>query len=83
MLFLLWKTRDLQGVPPLDPRPGTFPLDPTPQGSRTVRASIFCTLLKRFLINGAPSHLLPTGTPTQSYATDASNISRLESLQPL
>ena len=29
----------------------------------------FCTLHKHFLINGAPSHPLPTGTLKQSYAT--------------
>ena len=51
------------------PGPLSGPLDPTPQGSRALRASTFCTLRKRFLINGAPSHPLPTGTLVQSYAT--------------
>ena len=36
-----------------------FLLNPTPQGSLALRASIFCTVLKRFLINGAPSHPCP------------------------
>ena len=59
MLFLHWNAQEL-------------PVDPTPQGSHALRPSISCTLskkCKRFLINGAPSHPLPTGTLEQSYAT--------------
>ena len=48
---------------------GLRPLDPTPHSSRILRASIFCTLRRRFLINGAPSHPMPKGTLKQSYAT--------------
>ena len=71
--------RSFRGLRPLDPHQGlcpwippgplSGPLDPTPQGSRALCASIFSTLRKRFLINGAPSHPLPTGTLEQSYAT--------------
>ena len=70
--------RSFRGLRPLDPHQGLCPwtppgplggpLDPTPQGSRALRSSIFCTLRKR-LISGAPSHPLPTGTLEQSYAT--------------
>ena len=53
-------TRPHQGLCPWVPQGSSSgPLDPT-QGSRarTLRASIFCPLRKRFLINGAPSHPL-------------------------
>ena len=73
MLYLHWNAQEPQGVKPGPHRgPLSGPLDHTPQGSRTLRASIFCTLRKRFLINGAPSHPLPTGTLEQSYATVSS-----------
>ena len=72
--------RSFWGLRPLDPHQGlcpwttpgplSGPLDPTPQGSCALRVSIFCTLRKHFLINGAPSHPLPTGTLEQCYATD-------------
>ena len=69
MLYPHWNAQELPGASPPGPPPGAFPLNPTPQGSRALRDSIFCTLRKRFLINGAPSHPLPTGTLEQSYAT--------------
>ena len=66
--FALWTPTRGFATGPL-PGPLSGPLDPTPQGSRELRASIFCTLRKRFLINRAPNHPLPTGTREQSYAT--------------
>ena len=71
--------RSFRGLRLLDPQQGlcpwtppgplSGPMNPRPQGSRALRASIFCTLRKHFLINGAPSRPLPTGTLEQSYAT--------------
>ena len=70
MLYQHWNAQELPGASPLDP---TRALKRAPrhhaQSSRELRASIFCTLCKRFLINGAPSHPLPAGTLEQSYAT--------------
>ena len=78
--FCIKKYKSFRGLHPLDPHQGlcpwippgplSGPLDPTPQGSRALGSSIFCTVLKH-LINGAPSHPLPSGTLKQSYATES------------
>ena len=39
--------------------------------------SFFFLLFKRFLINGAPIHPLPTGTLKQSYATGSASMSMM------
>ena len=70
MLFLHWKTQELPGALSSGPSryftPGPHrgpslsgPLDSTSRGSCALRTSIFFTLRKRFLINGAPSHPFP------------------------
>ena len=65
MLFLHWNAQEFPGASSPGPPPGALPLDlpgslsgpldPTPQGSRALPASISCTLRKRFLINGHPA----------------------------
>ena len=70
VLFLRWKTQELSGASPLDPHwtpLGPFIIGlPGPHAARLARVALFDFL---FLINGAPNHLLPTGTLKQSYAT--------------
>ena len=69
MMFLRWKTQELDPTGALHRAPG-------PHATRLARVALFEFL---FLINGAPNHPLPTGTLKQTYATVASQPYLMES----
>ena len=55
-LLLHWKTQELRRLRPLDPHQGIFPWTPRRKALARCALRFFALLLKRFLINGAPSH---------------------------